>query len=413
MNAAARRILLAVDFYPPTIGGMEKHVQRLAEALAKLGWDVHVATLSSNATSTVGVTVHRVAGWTQRAARLHASSERPFPPPMPDHGLVMSLKNVIDEVQPDIVHAHGWISFSAAKARSTIDIPLIITVHDSGLICAKRTRYDREQAACVGPSSSCFRCSADHYGVARGTALVSALALGKPSLRYADRVLCVSSELAEASGPVLRGVPIEVIPNFSAPAPSRPGGRQRPDFLPDGDVVLYVGTLAPFRGIDDLLAVWKTRAPAAQLVLVGSNPEGLPAVMPEGVHVVLDAPHHHVLDAFSHAALAVLPSRFPEPSPTVVLEAFSHGCPVVATAIGGIPDMVIDNVSGRLVPPNNPARLGLAIEELLADPCLRGRLGTQAKEHGGRYHQDVVVPQIAAAYETTLSKGPTSLEVAA
>src|SRR5207302_1116688 len=95
-------------------------------------------------------------------------------------------------------------------------------------------------------------------------------------------------------------------------------------------------------------------------------------------HLVPDAlgfvPHEELGDLYDRAAVVVCPS-YREGLPLCVLEAMAHGRPVVASAVGGIPELVEDGVTGYLVEPGDVAGLRAAIERLLADPALRRRLG--------------------------------------
>lgn len=88
-------------------------------------------------------------------------------------------------------------------------------------------------------------------------------------------------------------------------------------------------------------------------------------------------PHDAVFDELAHADLFVLPSRW-EGSPNVLLEAKAFGVAVVATRVGGVPEMIEEEKTGLLVEPGNSAELARAIERLLVDPALHARLGSAA-----------------------------------
>src|SRR3954468_19860516 len=108
------RILLLSQFYPPIVGGEERHVRNLGAALAQRGHAVSVATqwtpLAPEASNSDGeVRVHRVRGSLQRLPRLFTESERRHAPPVPDPELVLGLMRIIAKEQPDVVHAHNWM----------------------------------------------------------------------------------------------------------------------------------------------------------------------------------------------------------------------------------------------------------------------------------------------------------------
>ena len=98
------------------------------------------------------------------------------------------------------------------------------------------------------------------------------------------------------------------------------------------------------------------------------------------------------------AALLVLPSHV-ENMPISVLEAMAAGDPVVATRIGAIPEMVEHGVTGLLVPPGDVPALAGALEELLADPARRERMGEAGRARAARHYSvDHVMPRLEAIY---------------
>ena len=115
------RILLLSQFYPPVIGGEERHVRNLALALAARGHQVSVATQAgreaSGMTMDGAVRVWRIRGTAQRAGALFSQADRPFAPPFPDPELMLGLRRVIASENPDIVHAHNWLLHSYLPLR--------------------------------------------------------------------------------------------------------------------------------------------------------------------------------------------------------------------------------------------------------------------------------------------------------
>ena len=413
------RILLVSDFYPPTIGGLERHVARLAKALQGLGHDVEVATSSTPVRpddgDEDGVFVHRLKGWHHRLEGVFLDPNRPFPPPAPEPGLVRELRQVIDTTAPDIVHVHGWMLPAVAAAAEDRDTRVVATLHDSGMACVKRTLFWQDKAACDGPSpGKCVPCAIDHYGSAKGLALYGLLNIGQRRLDRVDRFIAVASVLADVTSQIraTKGVPFEVIPNFIDPSVVPPAGVARPDVVPaEGDYVLFVGTLGRFKGVHDLLAVWRDRRPEAELVLLGTKAPDTPADLPQGVRMHTDVAHADVMAAFRHCRFAVLPSRFPEPSPTVVLEPMAAGRPVIGARIGGIPDLIDDGQTGVLVPHDDRQALGDAIVDLLTDRERCDQLGATAAERAVEFGQDAIVARIVDVYQRTIDQTPARLAV--
>ena len=114
--------------------------------------------------------------------------------------------------------------------------------------------------------------------------------------------------------------------------------------------------------------------------------------------------------AWRRATVAVVPSRWADPCPTVVLEAMRAGVPVVGTRVGGIAELVTDTdpATGVLVPPRDPRALRGAVDALLADPDGRARLGATARGRAGAYGVGPVTDRIRAFYAAAgVVEGPT------
>jgi glycosyltransferase involved in cell wall biosynthesis len=105
---------------------------------------------------------------------------------------------------------------------------------------------------------------------------------------------------------------------------------------------------------------------------------------------------------YERAAVVCCPSRR-EGYGVVAREAMAHGRPVVATAVGGLVDAVEDGVTGLLVPPRDPDALRAALERLLADPDLRSRLGSAARERAReRFSREAATTSALDAYRAAL-----------
>jgi glycosyltransferase involved in cell wall biosynthesis len=138
----------------------------------------------------------------------------------------------------------------------------------------------------------------------------------------------------------------------------------------DPPEVLYAGRLSEEKGVEELAAA----AEGLNLVVAGDGP--LRALLPQARGML---PREQLYALMERASVVVCPSRR-DGLPVVCAEAMAHGRPVVASAVGGLPDMVRDGETGLLVPPRDPAALRAAIDSLLADAELRRRLGRAARE---------------------------------
>ena len=207
-----------------------------------------------------------------------------------------------------------------------------------------------------------------------------------------------------------QGVPWEVVPNFVPDSLlSRRATVPRDPALPEGDYLFYAGDLSEQKGVDTVLAAYATLDPATRpaLVLVGRPAMDLSS-LPDGAVVHEKWEHERVLSGFGHALAAVLPSRWPDPCPTTVLEAMALGAPLVTTHMGGIADMVVDGESALVVPAGDVAATAAALARMVAEPSLRERLSAQASVEVRRYLQSAVAAQLEGIYTRLSSaRGPS------
>jgi glycosyltransferase involved in cell wall biosynthesis len=282
-------------------------------------------------------------------------------------------------------------------------------MHEYGLVCPKNTFVYRD-GVCDGPSfAKCVACASGQYGVIRAAALTTGLAATRRSRRRVDRYIAVSTPVAQACASLSAGGqrPIDVIPPFLSDDTFKPIDATRPAFVPaTGDYVMFAGALGPHKGVDVLLEAWRGIDPGVPLVLVGLPRRDTPFRFPEGVTVAENVPHEEVLRAWKHCAVAVVPSRWPDPCPLVALEAMAVGRPVVASAVGGLPDVVVDGVTGILVRAGDAQPLREGIRQLLADPARRDRMGEAGRERVASYSASEVVPQIERVYREVIASSP-------
>ena len=420
------RILLLAQFFPPDIGGEERHVFNLANILAERGHEVAVATqrmpdVPDQETLASGVRVHRFGTAAMHLPGVY-STDRTHHPPLPDPLAVRELSRIIRQERPQVVHAHNWIVNSAvALRRSSPTRPrfgLVLTLHDFSHVCATK-RLMRMGSGCEGPTvARCLPCATAHYGAARGTLTAAATALMRPwKNRAIDHVICVSN--AVASGNLIPPGPrTSVIPNFVLDevvvghTDVADGQADDTPRLPNEDFLLFVGELSREKGLPTLLAAYEMLGPRRPpLLLVGRHMPDTPAQLPDGAEVCAEWPHEHVMAAFRRCLFAVLPSICLDACPTTVLEAMASGCPVVATTTGGIVDMIVDGANGLLVPPGDEQKLARAMARLLRDPDLRARLAAGAQERVRQFTASAVVERLEAVYAGVAPRKPVSSEI--
>jgi glycosyltransferase involved in cell wall biosynthesis len=414
------RILLLAQFFPPDIGGEERHVFNLANTLAGRGHEVAVATqqmadVPDQETLASGVRVHRFPTVAMRLPGVY-STRRTHHPPLPDPLGVRELARIARQERPQVVHAHNWIVNSAvALRRSSKAGPrfgLVLTLHDFSHVCATK-RLMRMGSPCEGPAvARCLPCATAHYGPALGSLTAAATAVMRPwKSRAIDHVVCVSSAVASGNH-ILPGPDASVIPNFVLDEVARGdvAKSQAEDIapgLPKEEFLLFVGELSGEKGVPTLLRAYESlgrkRPP---LLLVGRHMPDTPTHLPDGAEMSAQWPHDHVMAAFRRCLFAVLPSICLDACPTTVLEAMASGRPVVATTTGGVVDMIVDGENGLLVPPGDEHRLAEAMARLLNDADLRGRLGAGARERAERFTASAVVERLEAVYARVAPRKP-------
>jgi glycosyltransferase involved in cell wall biosynthesis len=413
---------MITDFYWPFVGGVEQHVRRLGQALTTRGHEVAVATLAADGLAPFEpdgrVRVYRLRGTLQRAAWLFANRARAWAPPFPDPEVMAGLRHILRREMPDIVHGHDWLARAFVPFKRAGGPKLVMSLHYYTLACAKKSLM-RQGAPCAGPGfRKCLGCAGEHYGPLKGAGVALAnWSLGALECRRVDMFLPVSRAAASANG-LAPGPRCQIIPNFmpeqgsgqgEAAAAAGPYVSQ----LPDGPFLLYVGDLRREKGIEVLLAAYAGLEHAPPLVLIGKVWADTPQAFPPNVRVFRNWPNEAVLEAWKRCHVAVVPSVWPEPFGIVVIEAMAAGRPIIASRIGGIPDILDDGRAGWLVPPGDPEALRRALGRLLREPALREDLGRAAGRRAAAYQAAAVVPQVERVYAGLLRQTDETHEPAA
>ena len=376
------KVLEVTQRFPPAVGGVEQHVHHVASRLARAGVEVEVLTtdlLRDTPFTRIrsplprdSFPVTRVRAWRMVDA---------------PHGLGIVAPSMVPALLAsgaDVIHAHSYGQFPtfAGSLASALDHSiLIVTPHsDAGRPSWTKSLFDR---------------------------IVPRL-----TLKAATRVIAVSEH--EADCLIKMGVSrdrVRVIPNgvdVSEFADLRT--RTNRDEL----VGLFVGRLDPDqKGLDVLIrAISKLpQNHALHLRLVGEDWGGAELLrhlaqrlgVANRVTMVGKLPRPEVVQEFAEADFLVLPSRF-EPFGIVLLEAMAAGLPVIASRVGGIPEIVAEGETGLLVEPDNPEALAEALRLLCQDESLRFSMGRTARERVKRYAWDSVVPRILSVFSEALQE---------
>jgi glycosyltransferase involved in cell wall biosynthesis len=220
-------------------------------------------------------------------------------------------------------------------------------------------------------------------------------------LGAADRVLAVSGESARTLERCFGVDGIAVIPNAAPAVPA-----SLAEAAPEGPHVLYMGGFEnPVKGGDALVAALELCAGELGEVVFELGGPGEPSEAL--IDRVAGSPNVRWVgwldraakgQALERCSLFVLPS-LSEGLPVALLEAMAWGRAIVATRVGGVPDVVTDGVEARIVPPGEPAVLADAIRELMRSPDTRVRFGQAARKRALSLNEDEVCGRLDALYQ--------------
>jgi glycosyltransferase involved in cell wall biosynthesis len=190
---------------------------------------------------------------------------------------------------------------------------------------------------------------------------------------------------------------IAVIPNMVDLPPS-PADPSR------GSYAVFSGRMCIEKGVYDLLQA-ASLAPGVEIRMLGAGAiiDELERRAPQNVRFMGQVDHQRVQDALRGARFLVFPSIWFEGCPLALLEAMAHGIPVIASRIGGIPELVEDGVSGLLFEPGNVAELAENMTELWNDPQRCAKMGMRARDRAEIEHSEPVFwRRLEAAYESAV-----------
>ncbi|GIU85499.1 MAG: glycosyl transferase [Acidimicrobiia bacterium] len=327
-------------------------------------------------------------------------------------GAARGITAAVARFRPDVVHFHNvyhQLSPSVIDAVARRGVPSVMTVHDYKLVCPNYQLLagGARCTDCVGGSLRSPLTRRCKSGSLAASALLAAETALHRRLRVYDRLGALVApsrflaDLLTASAPTR--VPVRHVPHFVG-GPGRPGAPPGPD-LPEPGLVVYAGRLAPEKGVDVLVEA-AAALPGARVDVAGDGPARADLerlARDAGVTNVRFLGHLAAGDLarlLRRATVVAVPSRWYENQPLAVLEAFAAGRPVVASALGGIPELVEPGRDGFLVPPDDPRRLAATLARVLHDPALARAMGRAARARIARDHDSAThLERIAACYD--------------
>ncbi|MFO7166543.1 MAG: glycosyltransferase family 4 protein [Chloroflexota bacterium] len=374
-------VAMITSVFYPSIGGAQRVVLDTARQLRARGVEVLVVTRHHRGLARYeevrGLPTYRV-GWGDAGKALAAIS------------FILGALWLLWRLRRryDVLHCHQMISpmTIGLLARALFRCPLVVMPHGSGdfgdvsLLTRRRPLTGRLRLAAAARLADAFVCISPAIRA-------ELLSVGMPAARLWD---------------IANGVDLE---HFRPVTPDQRRALRSALGLPDGPLAIYAGRLSPEKGVDVLLAAWPAtlqQVPDARLLLVGSGAQQ--AALEEqarrlGVaeRVIFAGGCDDVAPFLQAADLFVLPS-YSEGLPVALLEALACGLPCVATSTDGAAQVLQDGLTGRLVPPGDPAALARALAEALTAPDLRV-WGERGRSHVARqYALEDVVGRYLAMY---------------
>jgi glycosyltransferase involved in cell wall biosynthesis len=433
------RVLTVVHTYPPgASGGAEHRAERTCRALKALGHDVRVLSVhwstGPGKRATVdgeyrGVAVRRL--WVRSGGPASDSYDNPE--------VEAAIRALITHWRPDVVHQFsGYLtSSSVIAAADALGVPVVVSLTDYWWLCHRVTLIRATGRACEGPSPQmCALCQAQQRRRLRwpsrvAPTLVEALwrtaaNLGAVPRATLERQRARRSVLATRLGRAhvllapsaymaqvhrAHGVPAE---RLRVMRQGVEGVQRHPRPDAAGLRVGYLGQVKAHKGVDLLVEAWAElrQHGTPSLVIVGAS-AGEDDYRRGLMRRTRGWPEVEWHDAVGRDALwmtlaaldvLVVPSRWPENSPNVILEAQAVGLPVVGARLGGIPELIEEGVNGLLFEPDSAADLRRQLRRLIADPTLLERL-----RHGARPVRSVddEVLELAGVYRTVAAATPS------
>jgi glycosyltransferase involved in cell wall biosynthesis len=372
-----------------TLGGSARNTIDSAAAAVRMGYRTILATgpsgdevdITSTADST-GCELVLIPSFRRRVSPVH------------DTMALLQTIRLIQRHRADIVHTHtSKAGFIGRLAANVCRVPIIIHT----------------------PHGHIFH---GYYGKGRTRFFVT---LERAAAKLTDRIVVLTDRGAkqhlergigrpEQFASIPSGVDIEAL---RAKTPNRNSARQQLGWKNNDFYLLGVGRLVPIKGFDLAVTAMKhvcQEVPGAHLVLLGDGPEraALEALARREQlmdRLCITGVEEEPAPYLAAADVLVAPSRN-EGMGRVIVEAMSVGLPVVASRVGGIPSVVEDGRSGRLVPPENPQELSAALVALLRNASLRREYGDGGRLRAEMFSLPVMESKLQELYrEVATEKG--------
>ncbi len=378
--------IMSREFPPNVYGGAGVHVDYLASSLASM-MPVEVRCFGQREAAQNSLAVRGYDPWLELSRGSDPRLEKVLSP------LSVDLALVRDPIASGVVHCHTWYTFFAGYlAKLLYGVKLVTTVHS-----LEPLRPWKEEQLGRG-----YECSSW---------------MERIGIENSERVIAVSQEMREDVLRFYNVAPEKVVVVHNGI--DLAGYRRTADSSALASYgirqpyVLFVGRISRQKGIMHLLDAAASIRAGVGIVLCAGSPdtedvkEELAARVSSMDNVVwIDRmlPRDHVIQLYSHASVFVCPSVY-EPFGIINLEAMACEIPVVASRVGGIPEVVVDGETGLLVPPRDPAALAEAINLILGCAELSARFGKAGRARVEKHFSwQAIAMQTKEVYASVVSE---------
>jgi glycosyltransferase involved in cell wall biosynthesis len=368
------RIMLVADYFEPhTFGGAESHLKNLVEDLSARGHSVSVVTARIKGDPAreerAGVRTFRIGHFPNFRRTVLAISGTA--PGRPSKEVRKGFRDALEEVRPDVVNFHNlWLL--GPELISMADCRKGVTIHDYWPVCPRRSLIRVNWRICPGPTwLDCRICRLRAPTTWRSFNLCSIEAerdRNRRLLGECDFVVAATQYVSDRVAGILGIVPTVIHYGIRPEVPM-------PVAKNDLSYALFAGRITKAKGYNLLERAFAAEALREYNLVVAGR--GRPSRL-ANVKVLGWQSPENLTRIIAQAKCVVVPSIWPEPAGIIILEALRAGIPVVASRVGGIPELLDDGRTGILVAPGDLPALTAAIRRCFTD----GQLQASARRWG-------------------------------
>jgi glycosyltransferase involved in cell wall biosynthesis len=325
------------------------------------------------------------------------------------------LRKLLGRVRPDLAHIHiiyHQLTMSIVDELAKAEVPIAMTLHDYKIGCPSYVLY-RDGHPCHDCTTGAVYNVVRHKCI-KGSGLASVLAGAEAALsRFTGKYHKIDAYVCPSA--FVGGVAIEagisadrihVVPNF---LPDSEVGETVAS-LADSPRFFFAGRLEEVKGVDDLLEAFKERDPAMGTLVIAGAGGKLEAKVKDAAKELSNVEYlgrlsrEEVLQQLRQSRAAVLPSRWDENNPMSILEARTLGVPVIVSDRGGLPEMVTNDIDGKIIRAGDVVALREAVRDLAVDRDraeMLGRAGYErfCRDNTAAVHYEALMGAYSAAAE--------------